>query len=136
VSAADRVEIDGKADVIGDEDELDHSAMLKKIRRVAHGEDVGASEDREIFVDAVTFSGADEDNRAKFCPADVGEMRDVNGQITDFEVDGENIERGVHRIVAERANVEGRTRRRRRCQANEFAEIEQICRFHVILARL
>jgi hypothetical protein len=87
----DGVEVDRESDVIGDEDELDHPAMLKKIGCIADCENVGIAENRKIFAEVITFSCADKYNGAGFCGRDVREVSDMNGKTINRGIGGKSV---------------------------------------------
>ena len=91
--AADCIEVHGEADVIGDEDELDHAAALQEVGCIADGEDIGIAEDCKIFAQVVTFCCADEYNFAGFRTGDIGEVSDMDWHTIDGGVHGESVER-------------------------------------------
>jgi len=50
MGAPDRIKVDRKTDVIRNQQQLDHSAVLQEIRRITYGERVGILKGREVLV--------------------------------------------------------------------------------------
>jgi len=83
VGAIDCVKVYGEANVVGDKDELDHPAVLKKTGSIADGEDIGVAKDRQIFAQAIAFRRTDEYDGARFCTGDIRYVIYTYGKIAD-----------------------------------------------------
>ena len=79
-------QVDGEADMVGDEDKLDHAAVPKEIRRITDSEVIVIVQDFEILAHAVYFASAEEQNFTRFCAGDVRQVSDSNRMTIDGRI--------------------------------------------------
>jgi hypothetical protein len=109
--ATDRVQIDGKANVICDENKLDHSTALQEIGSITDGQAVGVPEDGEVFADAIVLSGAEEYDSTRFRGGDVLKLVDSYWEVVYSGVRSDALQRRFQGIATDYADVERGARR-------------------------
>src|ERR1700722_12960964 len=146
MSAPDWIEVDGKTDVIRNQQQLNHPAALQEIRRIADRERVGISKCREILIHPFFFRGAEIGNRTlprvRLIKIGLVEVRLVEANNphrtpVNFFTRGNAVESAAKWIIPNDTNIEaigiGYCAWR---DAHKLAEVEQVGGLYRVLGRL
>ena len=126
----------GEPNVFVDQEKLDHAAAVEEVGRIADRESVGGRQKHHVFMEAIVLARTEVNDRTAFSLGNVSKPADMDGTIVDELICGQIVDGLAHRVPAEKADIERGVGIQPTGLADEFAEVQQVGSFDIVLRGL